>query len=129
MKFSNGTLNNVFSPQKIPKTLSRRRLMGQVVVGGAAALVLTACGGGGGSDSSSDPKDLVAAFDRLKFGMTWAEAKAAVGWEPNNGNSVWTHNGYHLTCQTITKIDGTYLRWAKLSSAASDSVSREFNTN
>jgi hypothetical protein len=108
-----------------PTALSRRLLIGQVVLGGAAALALSACGGGGGSDSSSDPKDLVAAFDRLKFGMTWAEAKAAVGWEPNDGNS-WTHNGYLLNCQVEYVGNTPILATASLSSAASGSVLREY---
>ena len=110
----------------VPSALSRRRLMGGVVLGGAAALVLSACGGGGGSDSSSDPKDLVAAFDRLKFGMTWAEAKAAVGWEPNGGNSAWAHNGYLLLCQVEFVGDIPILAWASLSSASSNEVTRDF---
>jgi hypothetical protein len=98
-----------------PSALCRRRLMGQVVLGGAAALVLLACGGGGGSDSSSDPKDLVAAFDRLKFGMTWEEAKAAVGWEPNEGENSWANDGYLLQCAIGFREGVRYLDGARLS--------------
>ena len=129
MKQLNSKLSGDHAPMESLKSPSRRRLMSQVVLGGAAVLVLTACGGGGGSDSSSDPKDLVAAFDRLKFGMTWAEAMAAVGWEPNNGNSSWIHASYHLICGTVTKSDGTYLRWGELSSPNGSRILREFNTD
>ena len=126
MKQLNSKLSGDHSPMESLKSPSRRRLMGQVVLGGAAALVLTACGGGSGSDSSSDPKDLVAAFDRLKFGMTWAEAKSAVGWEPNGGNSAWTHNGYLLNCQVEFAGHTPILAWASLSSASSGEVTRNF---
>ena len=125
-QLSNSTLKNAFSPQENPKTLSRRRLMGQVVIGGAAALVLSACGGGSGSDSSDDSRDLVAAFDRLKFGMTWEQAKAAVGWEPNAGNSDWTNNGYLLSCFIEFEGSTAFLASAILSSANSDRILREY---
>ena len=101
----------------VPSALSRRRLMEQVVLGGAAALMLTACGGGGGGDSSSNSKDLVAAYHRLKDGMTWAEAKAAVGWEPNDGDRSWYDSGYLLLCSIVFKTgsDVQYLGSALLS--------------
>jgi hypothetical protein len=100
-----------------PSALNRRRLMEQVVLGGAAALMLTACGGGGGGDSSSNSKDLVAAYHRLKDGMTWEEAKAAVGWEPNDSDRDWSDSGYLLSCSIVFKTgsDIQYLDSARLS--------------
>jgi hypothetical protein len=121
-------LSQLTTPQTtdVPSALNRRRLIGQVVLGGAAALVLTACGGGGGSDSSSDARDLVAAFDRLKFGMTWVEAVAAVGWEPNSTNHSWTHDSYLLNCFTEFDGDTQILASATLSSPRADSIFREY---
>ena len=128
MKRLNSKLSSDHSPIEIPKSLSRRRLVGQVVLGGAAALMLTACGGG--SDSSSDSsRDLLAAYYRLKDGMTWDEAVAAVGWEPNNGSTSWHENGYLLSCSRHTKV-GTnvmYLSWANISKAGEIDVGRSFS--
>jgi hypothetical protein len=91
--------------------------MGQVVVGGVAALALSACVGGGGSDDSSNSRDLVAAYNRLKDGMTWEEAKAAVGWEPNDSTYSWSDSGYLLDCSIVFKTgsDIQYLDSARLS--------------
>lgn len=114
-QLSKSTLNNASSPQENPKTLSRRRLMGQVVIGGAAALVLSACGGGGGSDGSGDTLDLVAAFDRLQLGMTWEEAKKAVGTEPNSGLYSWSSDVYLLQCALRFEGETPYLDGARLS--------------
>jgi hypothetical protein len=113
-----------------PTALSRRRLMGQAFLGGAAALVLTACGGGGGSDSSSNSRDLVAAFDRLKPGMTWDEAKSAVGWPPNSGIDNWSDSGYLLWCTTKYKVGDPvqYLDVASLSGNGLD-ITRYYFTN
>ncbi len=98
--------------------LSRRRLLGRLALGGSAALALAACGGGGGGDSETDSRDLRAAFDRLKPGMTWEEAIAAVGWQPNDGNNAWANGGYLLLAGLGTKSLGDrtlYLETALLS--------------
>jgi hypothetical protein len=111
-----------------PPDLSRRRLMGQVVLGGAAALMLTACGGGGG-DSSTRSRDLVAAYDRLEDGMTWEEAIAAVGWQPNYGDTSWTDSGYLLSCSHAGKVgsDVQYLASAHISHAKGLNRTRNFS--
>ena len=125
MKQLNSKLSSDHSPMEIPKSLSRRRLMGRVVLSGAAALVLTACGGGGGSDSSSDSLDLVAAFDRLQPGMTWEQAKKAVGTEPNSGSYAWASDGYLLLCANRSEGGVLYLDGASLSGRGVD-IDRDY---
>lgn len=73
-----------------------RRAAMRLTLAGVIAAGLTACGGGGGGDSSDDAKDLRAAIDRLKAGMTYEEVVAAVGWAPNEGRNGWGHDGLLL---------------------------------
>ena len=124
-------LSQLTTPQTtdVPTALSRRRIMGQVVLGGAAALVLAACGGGEGGDSSSVSRDLVAAYDRLEDGMTWEEAVAAVGWQPNYGDTSWTDSGYLLSCSHAGKVgsDVQYLASAHISHANGLNKTRNFS--
>jgi hypothetical protein len=103
------------TPSECLVALGRRQLMSRLVMGGAAALVLSACGGGGSSDSSSESKDLEAAYYRLKDGMTWEEAKAAVGWEPNDGDRSWYDSGFLLACSIEYRSSVGYLGSAGLS--------------
>ena len=84
----------------------QRRQMGRFALGAAAALGLAACGGGDGGEESSDPKDLRAALDRLEAGMTLPEVWEAVGWEPNDSDRDWSHNGQ--TLQVSLWIDRRY---------------------
>lgn len=90
-------------PKGLLILLSRRRLLGRLALGGSAALALAACGGGGGGDGETDSRDLKAAFERLKPGMTWEEAIAAVGWQPNDGPTSWTNSGFLLDVRITLK--------------------------
>lgn len=83
-----------------------RRAAMRLTLTGVIAAGLTACGGGGGGDSSDDPKDLRAAIDRLKAGMTYEEVVAAVGWEPNQNRNVWAHDGRSLQVIFRTPYNG-----------------------
>lgn len=79
-------------------TLSEsRRTALKLTLAGALTAGLAACGGGGGGgDGSDDSKDLRAAIDRLKAGMTYDDVVAAVGWAPNDGRNSWAHDGLLL---------------------------------
>ena len=125
-------INKHFSEDKSATAsplLSRRRLMGQVLLGGAAALVLSACGGGGGSDSSDNSRDLEAAYYRLKDGMTWDEAVAAVGWAPNYSETSWNDPGHLLSCSRGLRVgsDVWYLASASLSRPEGPQLNRNFD--
>ena len=128
MKQLNSKLSGDHSPMESLKSPRRRLLMSQVVLGGAAVLVLTACGGGS-SDSTDDSRNLEAAYYRLKDGMTWDEAVAAVGWAPNYGDTSWHENGYLLSCTRATKVgsDIPYLAGAHVSHANGLNETRNFS--
>jgi hypothetical protein len=100
-------LNQLITPRTAgtPTVLSRRLLMGQVFLGGAAALVLSACGGGGGG--TDDSRNLRAALDRLNSGMNIAQIIAAVGWEPNDGQTSWDNGEEWLLVTTRPTDDYT----------------------
>lgn len=103
------------------RVMRRRDLLGNLVLGGAATLMLSACGGGS-SDSSDDSRDLVAAYNRLKDGMTWDEAKAAVGWEPNDSDRSWSNSGYLLKCSIVYKT-GSSIQFLDHASLSGNGVS------
>lgn len=105
-----------------------RRAAIRLTLAGALAVCLSACGGGGGgSDSSDDSRDLRAALDRLKAGMTYEEVVAAVGWEPNETRNVWSHDGLQL--QVIFGVpyngDVERIETARLSGRG-DSIDRDY---
>lgn len=91
---------------KAVKHWAGRRAAMRLTLVGVVAIGLTACGGGGGDDSSEDSKDLRAAIDRLKAGMTYEEVVAAVGWEPNQNRNVWAHDGRSLQVIFRTPYNG-----------------------
>lgn len=111
---------------KAAKHWAGRRAAMRLTVAGVIAAGLTACGGGGG-DSSEDPKDLRAAIDRLKAGMTYEEVVAAVGWEPNQNRNVWAHDDLSLQVefrfapnQSVARIETARL------SGRGDSIDRDY---
>lgn len=106
---------------------STRRVALKLALAGVLATGLSACGGGGGDDSSDDSRDLRAALDRLKAGMTYEEVVAAVGWEPNETRNVWSHDGLQL--QVIFGVpyngDVERIETARLSGRG-DSIDRDY---
>jgi hypothetical protein len=103
-----------------------RRAVMRITLAGVLAIGLSACGGGGG-DSSDDSRDLRAALDRLRAGMTYEEVVAAVGWEPNETRNVWSHDGLQL--QVIFGVpyngDVERIETARLSGRG-DSIDRDY---
>ena len=93
---------------------------------GVLAAGLSACGGGGGGDSSDDSRDLRAAIDRLKPGMTYQEVVDAVGWAPNVNPEVWSHEGLSLQVIFRTPPNGNVplIESARLTGGGVDSVDR-----
>ena len=92
-----------------PVAVEKRRRALRWTIGGLVAGFLVACGGSGGGDSD-DSRDLRAAFDRLKPGMTLEDVIAAVGWPPNDGPYSWSDAGLLLDVGfTVRTVGGELL--------------------
>ncbi|MGM9427115.1 hypothetical protein ACS5NL_13005 [Hydrogenophaga sp. MI9] len=75
-------------------SVGRRSLLANLMLAGTAGLALSACGGGGGG--SDDSRNLRAAFERLKPGMTYEQVISAVGWAPNEDSITWDNGEEYL---------------------------------